>query len=65
MGGIDAEKSDTKKMERKIIEDYSEADLNENPEGGKVKEDYNQQRGGAQQVRCESQWVLFIWIDSL
>lgn len=55
LGGMDAEKpKQSKKTERKVLEDFSEADLNENPEGGKVQEE-RQQRGGGQQVRCESQ----------
>ena len=44
----------SKKAERKILEEYDEEDLNEDPSGGKIKEEQGH-RGGAQQVRCESQ----------
>lgn len=55
LGGMEAEKpKEKKKTERKVLEDFNEGDLNENPEGGKIPEE-RQHRGGAQQVRCESQ----------
>ena len=38
-GSMQTEKSsESKKIERKIIEEFNEADLNESPEGGKPKE---------------------------
>lgn len=54
LGGMEAEKPQGKKAERKILEEYDESDLNESPQGGRVKEDHSQ-GGRGQQVRCESQ----------
>ena len=51
----DIEKQDQKaKKNGKILEDFNEADLNPNPEGGEEEEE-EQQQGGRQEVRCAQQ----------
>ena len=53
---MDIEKQDQKaKKNGKILEDFNEADLNPNPEGGEEEEE-EQQQGGRQEVRCAQQW---------
>ena len=52
---MDIEKQDQKaKKNGKILEDFNEADLNPNPEGGEEEEE-EQQQGGRQEVRCAQQ----------
>lgn len=53
--GMDIEKPDPKtKKNAKILEDFNEADLNPNPEGGEEEEE-EQHQGGRQEVRCAQQ----------
>lgn len=54
--GMEEEKPKTKNKV-KLIEDYHEADLNTNPEGGQGRSRHQEYSngGGRQQVRCEQQ----------
>ena len=57
---MDIEKQNPKaKKNGKILEDFNEADLNPNPEGGEDEEE-QQQQGGRQEVRCAQQWNWMI-----
>ena len=54
--GMDIEKSNEKsKKNSKILEDFHEADLNPNPEGGEEQEEEHYGGGGRQEVRCAQQ----------
>lgn len=54
---MDIEKPEAKnKKNAKILEDFNEADLNPNPEGGEEEDEEQHHRGGGQQeVRCAQQ----------
>ena len=54
--GMDIEKQDSKgKKNAKILEDFNEADLNPNPEGGEEEEEEHHHGGQRQEVRCAQQ----------
>ena len=59
---MDIEKtSEKEKRNGKILEDFHEADLNPNPEGGEYEEEEHHGGGQRQEVRCQQQWYcLFL-----